>query len=340
MVRKITLVFLLSQIVLASAFAQTVLTYSTHAMGVNDVLTLKKLEGVKPGAAGANQIWDYSDTKVIGDHIIYYNSNDNGKSFACEQDGEMTVYFDLSSTQKLYNGITTERAKIEFSTPIKEMVYPFAFNSQVSGKMDGTYTVLETGAVEVIEGEYSVTADAWGTLILPNGVMFNNVLRVKYVKDYTQMFYGNLYHITVNRYLFYTPESRYAIMQITEDIRNCSCACSSTSYAACFNENVVPGINKPEPEEKPGVATPSFAYQIHPNPFENEFKVDYTMVANAKIKISIFDLAGKELKVLVNAKQTEGAYTASTELGNLPSGNYVLTIQVGNKTYTEIVIKK
>lgn len=340
MVRKITLVFLLSQIVLASAFAQTVLTYSTHAMGVNDVLTLKKLEGVKPGEAGANQIWDYSGANVIGDHIIYYNSNDGGKSFACEQDGEMIVNFDLSSTQKLYNGLTTEKAKIEFKTPIIEMVYPFAYNAQINGKMDGTYTILETGVTEAIEGQYSVTADAWGTLILPNGVMFNNVLRVKYVKDYYQMFYGSLYHITVNRYLFYTPESRYAIMQIREDIRDCSCNCSSITYSACFNENVVPGINKPEPEEKPGIATPSFAYQIYPNPFENEFKVDYTMVANAKIKISILDMAGKELKVLVNARQTEGAYNVSTELGNLPSGNYVLTIQVGNKTYTEIVIKK
>ena len=339
MVRKMTFVFLLLQIVFASAFAQTVLTYSTHAMGVNDVLTLKKVEGVKPGEAGANQIWDYSGANVIGDHVIYYNSNDNGKSFACEQDAEMTVYFDVNSTQKLYNGLTTERAKIEFKTPIREMIYPFAYNSQVSGKMDGTYTVLGTGEVETIDGVYSVTGDAYGTLILPNGVTFKDVLRVKYVKDYNQMFCGNLYHITVNRYLFYAPESRYAIMQIHEDIRNCSCACSSTTYSACFNDNIVPGSNKPE--EKPNLNPMSnFVYTAYPNPFENEFTVGYTMVATAKVKISILDLAGKELKVLVNARQAEGTYTASADLGYLPNSSYVLKIQVGNKSYTEKIVKK
>lgn len=347
MIRKITFVFLLLQILSLPIFAQTVLTYSTHAMNEGDMLTLKKLESnsILLGGAGENQIWDYSDLKITGDHVIYYNAtnvNADQKTFACDQDGEMTVFYNLSSKYKLYNGITTNGVRIAFEEPIKEMMYPFQYNSQITGKMKGSYTTISTGETEAIDGVYSVTGDAWGSLILPNGLTFKNVLRVKYVKDYSQMLNGNLYHITVNRYLYYGSESRYPIMQVIEESFNCSCSCNSTRYTACFNDNIVPknDMNDRKGKEKSTISTESFAYEVYPNPFNQELTIDYTIQANEKIKFSVFDLAGKELKILLNTNQLEGAYSISANLGNIPDATYILKMKVGNKSYEERIVKK
>jgi len=350
MKRKLTLVLLALPMMLMTLSAQTVLTYATHGMQEGDVLTLTKITDFNVGNSGANQVWDFSNAKENGTQTIDYNANPTannnaGKSFACLLGGKTTKFHSVSNKEKLYHGLSTGNAKIEFEKPIVEMAFPFQYQSQISGEMKGTYTTLPSGKIETIDGNYSVTADGWGTLILPNGVTLNNVLRVVYVKDYSQTMGDINYYITVKHYLYYAAESRYPVLQVNEAKTTCDCACKFNDLTALYNPNVVPN-NKPTPQVMPETpqVTPeivsNFNYTLYPNPAKTELRVDYNVLADSKIKISIIDIAGKKVKTIVNTKQELGAYSIVTDVDRLTDGVYVLEIQVNGKVYTETFIKK
>ena len=342
---RLTLMFLALPVMLLSLSAQTVLTYATHGMQEGDVLTLTGLTGINAGDGGANQIWDFSNAKVAGTHTIDYNANPKAnrnaeKAFACLQDNNTTVYHSISDKAKLYYGLSTDNVDIAFEKPITELTFPFGYQSQVSGEMKGAYSDLAAGKTYSINGMYSVTADGYGTLILPNGVILSNVLRIIYVKDYTQDAGGASYHITVKHYLYYAAESRYAVLQIKDAQTSCDCGCNSNELTACYNPDVTAiAINEPKLQNAPKMAS-EFNYTLYPNPVEKELRIDYDILENAKIKINVLDFSGKKVKAVANVKQELGAYSAFANVEDLTNGTYVLEMQVNDKVYTEIFIKQ
>lgn len=63
-------------------------------------------------------------------------------------------------------------------------------------------------------------------------------------------------------------------------------------------------------------------YQNYPNPFNPETKLRFQLPYLLKVKLSVFDILGKEIIILVNGELKPGTYEASFDGGNLPSGIY------------------
>lgn len=343
--RKFTLFAFLLHTVMLPLMAQTVLNYPTHAMQIGDVVALKGMDVISPGEAGANQVWDFSAAEVGDDFVLNYNEDltnyatrPQGIAFACTENDSRTPFFQLTKTQRLYYGVEGENAKIEFPEPLVDFKYPFAYQDEFSGKMNGTYTT--NGVTTQIEGVYQVTADAWGTLILPNGTQFENVLRIKSVRDYSQDFFGAMYDIKVTRYSYFAEDVRYAIAQVHEVEYKCDCACNSKSIKGYFNPSVERNkVKAPEliAEEK----VENDVYTVYPNPFKNEFTLKYNVESDCNVKISVLDLNGKELKVLVNAEQEEGSYSIKPNFSNMKAtAVWFLRIQIGEDVYVEKIVKK
>jgi hypothetical protein len=353
--KKFTLIILLLQISLFSLFAQVQLKHSTHGMKEGDILPLKSLETEAmdwDNKPGVNKQWDFSTLKIKEDRkIIEYNvdlsaGSELGKAFACRQDDKITSLYSVSPTAKLYKGLISENSEILFHEPIKELVFPFKYGDEIKGKMIGSYTTLTDGATEDINGDYSVEADAWGNLVLPNGVSLKNVLRVKYVKDYKQMHYGHLFHVTVKHYLFYAAESRYPVMQIKEAVTTSDYACgNSAEIYASFDDEVRASYKKQDNQNDQGENNnkqdlKKFTYELYPNPFDNQFTLNYELNFDAKVKISILELSGKEQMILVNSKHKQGIYSISKDLRKLAHGTHLLRINAGDKEYVEKIIKR
>jgi len=69
-------------------------------------------------------------------------------------------------------------------------------------------------------------------------------------------------------------------------------------------------------------------YQNYPNPFNPSTSIKFKVKSLKNIKLSVFDMAGKEMAVLVNEKLTPGEYEYLFEAGNLPSGVYFYSLSV------------
>jgi hypothetical protein len=65
------------------------------------------------------------------------------------------------------------------------------------------------------------------------------------------------------------------------------------------------------------------ALAVYPNPFNPETKVGYRMKEGGWVKVSVYDLLGREVAVLVEGWKPAGTHSAIWNARNLPSGTYI-----------------
>ncbi len=77
--------------------------------------------------------------------------------------------------------------------------------------------------------------------------------------------------------------------------------------------------------------------QNYPNPFNPTTIITYQLPLSSDVKLEIFDVLGRKVATLVNAKQDAGSYVANFNASayNLTSGVYFYRLQAGNFTETK-----
>ena len=70
--------------------------------------------------------------------------------------------------------------------------------------------------------------------------------------------------------------------------------------------------------------------QNYPNPVNPATTSKYSIPKTGLVKLAVYDILGKEIKVLINEEQSAGAHEVSFDAGKLSSGIYFYRIQNGN----------
>lgn len=98
-------------------------------------------------------------------------------------------------------------------------------------------------------------------------------------------------------------------------------------------------FNAPYPVEigKPGNFDLS---QNYPNPSNPVSSIDYQVPADADVNISVYDLTGRLVKMLVNSKLEAGYYTAVFDGTNIASGIYIYRITAKSQNSSFSSVKK
>ena len=72
----------------------------------------------------------------------------------------------------------------------------------------------------------------------------------------------------------------------------------------------------------------------YPNPFNPETTIRYALPERGPVRLSVYDLAGREVAALVDGVQPAGEHAARFDGSDLPSGSYVYRLQVGEEVET------
>jgi len=78
--------------------------------------------------------------------------------------------------------------------------------------------------------------------------------------------------------------------------------------------------------------------QNYPNPFNPTTTIGYQLPAAGQVELKVYNLLGQEVVTLVNAYRAPGAYTATLDASNLPSGVYLYRLTVGSSTATRKMV--
>jgi hypothetical protein len=75
----------------------------------------------------------------------------------------------------------------------------------------------------------------------------------------------------------------------------------------------------------------SFALlQNYPNPFNPSTTIRYELPGTSHVILSVYDMLGREVSVLVNDRREAGVYEVKFDGSNLASGVYIYRLQAGN----------
>jgi hypothetical protein len=70
--------------------------------------------------------------------------------------------------------------------------------------------------------------------------------------------------------------------------------------------------------------------QNYPNPFNPSTTIVYSIPVTGNVRLTVFDLLGREVQVLVNDHKDAGKYSHTFDASSLASGMYVYRLQAGD----------
>ena len=244
--------------------------------------------------------WSYQ-TQNAGSELI------NGMVFQMTVEGENAVTKSVNSPAQL-------------ALPI-----PFTYNSQWTRNYTSTHTNYLNGMPTFSSSDNnteSAIVDAYGTMTLPGGLVFN-ALRIKHDERYSI----GIYYDRIISYSFIAKNGTR--VEITaKDTTHASSGVIQIEDAAWFIKGPAVGI-----ESQNQIETTFSLGQNFPNPFNSTTTIRYTIPEYSSVQLKVYDFLGREVASLVNEEKSPGSYEVEFYASQLPRGLYFYKIQAG--TYTE-----
>jgi hypothetical protein len=78
--------------------------------------------------------------------------------------------------------------------------------------------------------------------------------------------------------------------------------------------------------------------QNYPNPFNSSTRIEYYLPHAVFVTLKVYDLLGREVRALVQAKKDPGKHRISFDADGLPSGVYFCRLQSGDYASTRKLV--
>ncbi len=337
---KYLLLFILVVSMLSPIKAQTTLRYNTNGLQVGDKAKTTVAKYINEGASGKNVVWDFSKLNCIGPHYASTVSLDETPYAASypkanvviQEHGNHFFYTSDNESTKLH-GYINNNLMIKYNTPITKMKYPFHYGDKFDGKYSG-----ET-QISIITGEYTVEADALGTLKLPGSVL-KNVLRVKAYDHHIEAA-CNTIEVETTKYLWYEKKHRYPVMvTVIRKVYPAGGEPFVKKYTV-FSDDISAEMSlKKRTDDLPNLKNMPVEYKVFPNPYVETVNIKYELTKDREVTLEAISLTGQKISIVEAKQQVPGNYTFtfSPKAHNLKAGTYFIKLMFDDKVYLEKVI--
>lgn len=186
----------------------------------------------------------------------------------------------------------------------------------------GAFTVSATatcsGSTSAINITWTASANATSYDIYRNGNL--------YAQDVTGTSFLNTYLITAGTtYTYYLKAKNSAGTTNNSNGTRSVTAISCARMAAENNDNLI--------------TTGSSSFKVYPNPTSGLISVNLININSVKALFSVYDITGKQVYSSESSIKEKDLVT-EINLERLPSGTYVLLVQLDNKEYSQKIVKQ
>lgn len=306
--------------------AQPILNYSDVGPEAGDNFTVYTFDATSTptGSVGAGMTWDYSTLTGTSSSWSYvsksatpYASDFTLATLAVDQGSGAYNYFTSNTSVLAMAGTHNGSYAMEY-TDIEEMMrYPMTYGTSF---VDNLVGYGNPGVAIDRSGTVTVTADGYGTLILPGGTV-TNVLRVKVVEDYSDAMMTSTFDYDATIYQWWVAGLHNPILSITNGVY-----AGTAINPGYFMDPSSVGIESP--------LLPEQSVNVFPNPAKDQLNVSYTVEEASEISLSITNMLGQQVRYMEMGTVSQGANTTTLDISDLESGIYMVTIQTGQETVT------
>jgi hypothetical protein len=307
-------------------FSQVTLTKASHGLLAGLSHETVSVGYIEPGDAGLGKIWDFSAVNPLKTSKSNYSdledNFDSGNIKATRSDG-ISFFFMNTNDVNEYWGYQIGASSLKLTQPIIKTKYPEKFGTNFNGVFSG---VMNTSGIEKkIDGTYSTTADAEGTVLLPNDISLK-ALRVK-----TTVEIDNNLQV---KYLWYAQSERLPIFVTFEEYQ-----INADGSAKLINAES--HLNLGVQRSSTGIANlGDINFKILKNPFKEEISITYYLPDTEDVTIDLLNASGVKIANLVSGKKSGSqVFTQNVAAYTSAAGVYLLKLKFGDKVYTEKLVK-
>ena len=76
----------------------------------------------------------------------------------------------------------------------------------------------------------------------------------------------------------------------------------------------------------------------YPNPFNPSTGIVYELPEPGPVRLAVYDMIGREVRVLVDAHRTAGRHTVRFDAEGLPTGTYACVLTAGSVAITRVMV--
>jgi hypothetical protein len=324
--------------------AQT-LTQANHAPTVGDSYQTVNCNsvGINPGGNGAGQTWNFSSLTILTttttNNGVTVASTGSASSYpsagvAVNSGTNVNSFYSSSTSSLEYWGgniiVGGQAVTMAYSSSATHAVYPMILGSTSNGAISGTASHPLAGSGPFV-GTNTVTASGTGTLMLPGGYNFPNVLKVTTIKNmnFTVTIGTGTYSQTIVDY--YSPTSKYPLLTITNAYIN-SAAGPTTETVVVINSNYTLGMKESIKESLTNVV-------VYPNPAKDNINLSFVNENADNASYQIVNVIGQTIRTQ-SIPSVKGETLYNVNLNGIESGIYFVKLSVGNKSsVTKITVQ-
>jgi hypothetical protein len=271
---------------IGNCIAQPVLDSANSAPSLGESFSTNNCNYVAPGSSGANATWDLSSFVAIS---VSASSTDTvSKSFYApafpnatvisESSGNLEFYFTSSNLWQNQGIVSAAGVVFNYSNYEDLLHFPFTYPDTYTDQFAATFT--SNGYQYKRSGSVTVTADAYGTLLLP-GLTLSNILRVHLVETYQDSTFIDTPFIIPyinDEYMYYLPGLHQPVAAVY------TLTISGSASTAGYYSISTTGIK----EESALVS-----FNLFPNPSSDNLAIQMSLSENKKICIKVFNTLGQ-----------------------------------------------
>jgi len=116
--------------------------------------------------------------------------------------------------------------------------------------------------------------------------------------------------------------------------------CDCDEIQPAVSNNPVPQSVQKKSNNELGMSAPDLFLSAYPNPVDEINTIKYRVENASPVNIAIYDIQGKEVKVLVNRRHDAGIYTVNWSAQKLRPGFYYIVADNGKEQQTIKLVKK
>lgn len=171
-------------------YGQHVVTQPANMFRDGDRVSMMPINYQDQGRTGRNVFWNLRDVETEDNcHWVIYKELDTDKHRFAEREYDTRHYYTLRNDSLLLSGFENSYSQANYEWPELYARFPMRYGDTMTGLFYGHGTYYDKIAFRTY-GTYRTEADAYGTVILPDGSSYSGVIRQHMHRDKHAIFYS------------------------------------------------------------------------------------------------------------------------------------------------------